>query len=158
MTLVEYSLLAASSLFVIVDPIATIPAFLAMTPHDSPEERVRTAKLATWIMALVLLLFAFTGNFLFRVLGITLPAFQMAASVVLLLVALDMLRARRSRVQETSEEKDARAAKEDVAITPWRCRCSLAQERSPRPSCSTIRRRGSPNKSRFVSALLVFRR
>ena len=45
-------------------------------------------------------------------------AFQMAGSIVLLLIALDMLRAQRSRVQETPEETDAGALKTDIAITP----------------------------------------
>jgi multiple antibiotic resistance protein len=55
---------------------------------------------------------------IFRFLGITLPAFQLAASMILLLIALDMLRAQRSRVQETTEETTAGAAKEDIAVTP----------------------------------------
>src|SRR5262245_18463014 len=42
----------------------------------------------------------------------------MGGSIVLLLVALEMLRAQRSRVHETAEETDAGAAKEDIAITP----------------------------------------
>src|ERR1043165_802660 len=46
------------------------------------------------------------------------PAFQFAASIVLLLVALDMLRAQRSRVQETHEETKAAVDKTDIAITP----------------------------------------
>jgi multiple antibiotic resistance protein len=46
MTLAEYILLALSSLFVIVDPIATVPAFVAMTPGATPEERSRIALLA----------------------------------------------------------------------------------------------------------------
>jgi multiple antibiotic resistance protein len=46
------------------------------------------------------------------------PAFQIAASIVLLLVALDMLRAQRSRVQETHEETRAGVEKTDIAITP----------------------------------------
>jgi multiple antibiotic resistance protein len=46
------------------------------------------------------------------------PVFQLAASVVLLLVALDMLRAQRSRVQETSEETAAGVAKTDIAVAP----------------------------------------
>jgi multiple antibiotic resistance protein len=118
MTLLEYTLLAFSSLFVIVDPIATVPAFLAMTPQDTPAQRIHVARLACGVMAGVLLVFAYTGQWIFRFLGITLPAFQMAGSVVLLLVALDMLRAQRSRVQETREETDAAAAKADIAITP----------------------------------------
>jgi multiple antibiotic resistance protein len=114
----HYALLAFGSLFVIVDPIATVPAFLAMTPRDTPEQRIRTARLASVVMAAVLLIFALAGKVIFKFLGITMPAFQIAASIVLLIVALDMLRAQRSRVQETSEETSAGAEKSDIAITP----------------------------------------
>ena len=118
MSLIEYSLLAASSLFVIVDPFAVIPAFIAMTPNDTPAERSRMAKIACLVVAGVLLGFGFAGKWIFQFLGITMPAFQIAASIVLLLVALDMLRAQRSRVQETSEETAAGAEKTDIAVTP----------------------------------------
>ena len=117
-TLTEYILLAASSLFVIVDPLATAPAFLAMTPDDTAAERLRTARIACLTLAVVLVLFSAAGDFVFRIFGITMPAFQMAASIVLLIIALDMLRVQRSRVQETGEEKRAGTEKEDVAITP----------------------------------------
>jgi multiple antibiotic resistance protein len=113
-----YILLAFSSLFVIMDPLATVPAFLAMTPHDSVEQRLRTARLACTVAAGILLAFALTGQFIFRVMGITMPAFQMAASIVLLQVSLDMLRAQRSRVKETNEETQAGADKTEIAITP----------------------------------------
>jgi len=118
MSMTEYIFLAASSLFVIVDPLATVPAFLAMTPTDTPEQRMRMARLACVVAAGVLLAFALAGKWIFKFLGITMPAFQLAASIVLLLVALDMLRAQRSRVQETSEETAAGAEKTDIAITP----------------------------------------
>ncbi len=118
MTLPGYILLAFSSLFVIVDPLAAVPAFIAMTPQDDPAQRIRMARLACCVMAGVLLVFAVSGQLIFKLLGITMPAFQLAASVVLLLVALDMLRARRSRVQETTEETAAGAEKTDIAVTP----------------------------------------
>ena len=118
MSLARYILLAASSLFVIVDPLAAVPAFLAMTPTDTPEQRIKMARLACWVAAGVLLAFAIAGKLIFRFLGITMPAFQLAASIVLLLVALDMLRAQRSRVQETSEETAAGTEKTDIAVTP----------------------------------------
>jgi multiple antibiotic resistance protein len=118
MSLAEYILLAASSLFVIVDPLATVPAFLAMTPADTPAQRIRMARLACGVAAGVLLAFAVAGKWIFKVLGITMPAFQLAASIVLLLVALDMLRAQRSRVKETSEETAAGVEKTDIAVTP----------------------------------------
>lgn len=118
MTTLQYSLLAFGSLFVIVDPLATIPAFLAMTPTDTPANRVRMARLACILAAVLLVTFALAGRLVFRFFGITSPAFQMAGSVVLFLVALDMLQAQRSRVHETPEETRAGAAKEDIAITP----------------------------------------
>ena len=118
MTLAEYILLASSSLFVIIDPLATVPAFLAMTPTDSPQARIKMAGLACWVSAGVLIAFSVAGKWIFKFLGITMPAFQIAASIVLLLVALDMLRAQRSRVHETSEETAAGAEKTDIAIAP----------------------------------------
>jgi multiple antibiotic resistance protein len=118
MNLPEYILMAVSSLFVIVDPLATVPAFLAMTPNDTPEQRIRTARLACCVAAGVLLVFSVAGQLVFKVMGITMPAFQIAASIVLLLVALDMLRAQRSRIQETREETRAGTEKTDIAVTP----------------------------------------
>jgi multiple antibiotic resistance protein len=118
MTLSEYSLLALSSLFVIVDPIAVVPAFIAMTPNDPPQTKLRTARLACCVGGGTLIVFAATGKVVFRVMGITLPAFQIAGSVLLLRIALDMLYARRSPAKETDEEVAAGAAKDDIAITP----------------------------------------
>src|SRR5829696_5987085 len=89
-----------------------------MTPDETPRERIRMARLACIIMVVVLLGFAVLGKRILSFLGIELPAFQIAGGIVLLLVALDMLRAQRSRVQETREETAAGAAKDDIAVTP----------------------------------------
>lgn len=114
----QYGLLAVGSLFVIVDPISTAPAFLAMTPQNTPAQRIQMARTACLVATVVLMLFAAAGRAIFHFLGITLPAFQIAASLVLFMVALDMLRAQRSRVQETREETEAAVGKEDISITP----------------------------------------
>ncbi len=118
MSLVEDVLLAVSSLFVIIDPIATVPAFLAMTPNDTPEHRSRTARMACQAAAVMLLIFAATGRWVFHFLGITIPALQIAGSIILLIIALDMLKAIRSKAQETHEEVEAGMAKAEIAITP----------------------------------------
>src|ERR1700677_147869 len=118
MTLGEYSLLAVTSIFVILDPIASVPAFIAMTPNDPPPDKLRMARLACWVAAGVLTLFAAAGNAIFKVMGITLPAFQIAGSILLLRIALDMLYARKSPARETDEELAPGAAKEVVGIYP----------------------------------------
>jgi multiple antibiotic resistance protein len=118
MTLVEYTVFAFSSLFVIIDPIATVPAFIAMTPQDTPPAKLRMAKIACLVAGGVLMLFAVAGKWIFKVLGITMPAFQIAGGVLLLRIALDMLYARRSEARQTDEEVAAGAAKDDIAISP----------------------------------------
>lgn len=118
MSLTEYSMLALSSMFVIVDPIAAVPTFLAITPTDSASSRVHTAAMACATAAIVLTVFGLVGQHLFRLLGITMPAFQIAGGIVLLMVAMDMLRARRTETRETPAETAEGASKADVAITP----------------------------------------
>jgi multiple antibiotic resistance protein len=118
MSLMEYLLLVFSSLFVIIDPIAAVPTFLVMTPHNTTRQRTRMAMVACIVAAVVLVGFAIVGQQLFKLLGITMPAFQIAGSVLLMLVALDMLRARRTEVKETLEETTAGMEKNDIAVTP----------------------------------------
>ena len=118
MTVTEYGVLAFSSLFVIVDPLATVPAFLAMTARYTLAQRLRMARVACLVAVMILGGFALGGRWLFSLLGITLAAVQVAGALVLLLVSLDMLRAQRSPVQETAAETAEGAAKDDIAITP----------------------------------------
>ena len=50
--------------------------------------------------------------------GITLPAFEIAGGVILLLIGIDMIEARRSPTQESSDETAEAASKEDAGIVP----------------------------------------
>jgi multiple antibiotic resistance protein len=118
MTLIEYTFLAFTSLFIVIDPIATAPVFIAMTETDTTAARIRMARLASLVAAGVLMLFALTGQGLFKVLGVTLPAFQIAGSLLLMRIALDMVYARRSDAKQTDEEVEAGVLKDDIAITP----------------------------------------
>ena len=118
MHLIEFTLLALSSLFAILDPIAVVPAFIIMTADDTPESKLRMARLACSVAAGVLMLFAAAGDLIFKIMGITLPAFELAGSILLLRIALDMLYAKRSAARETDEEVAEGAAKEDIAISP----------------------------------------
>jgi multiple antibiotic resistance protein len=117
-TLLEYSLFAFTSLFAIVDPIGTAPLFLAITPNDTAEARKRMALIACAVATGVLMLFALTGQWIFQFMGITLPAFQIAGSILLMRIALDMLYAQQARERTTDEEVAAGAAMDDIAITP----------------------------------------
>jgi multiple antibiotic resistance protein len=114
----QFSLVALSSIIFIVDPLAAIPSFLVMTTRDSEEKRRRMARQAAWTCFLVLSIFSLAGSLIFKLFSITLPAFKIAGGFVLLLVAVEMLQARRSGTQEVTEERLEGAEKEEIGVTP----------------------------------------
>jgi multiple antibiotic resistance protein len=80
--------------------------------------RKQMAWRAALTCVVVLSVFGTVGKYLFRLFGISLPAFKLAGGLLLLLVALDMLQARRSRTRETPEEQTDACCTEDVGIIP----------------------------------------
>jgi multiple antibiotic resistance protein len=117
MDLVPFALITFTSILFIVDPIAVIPTYLVITQHESPAQRRRTARRACIAAALLLIAFGLAGKFIFQIFGITMSAFRVAGGVILWIVAMDMLQAKRT-TQESAAEIEEGTAKEDVAITP----------------------------------------
>ena len=115
---VRFSLLALSSIFFLVDPFAALPTFLAVTAGQDPKKRVRTARKASLTAFVILTTFAIAGTYIFRIFGITLPAFEIAGGIILLLIGLDMLEAKRSPTQESPSDTQEATAKDDVGIVP----------------------------------------
>jgi len=115
---VRFSVLAVSSIFFLVDPFAAIPSFLAITAGVEAKRRARIAAKGALTCFLVLSTFALAGRVIFKMLGITLPAFEIAGGLILLLIGLDMLEARRSPTQETSGDTEEASHKEDAGIVP----------------------------------------
>jgi len=117
-TYVRFSLLALSSIFFLVDPFAAIPSFIAITSGIETVRRRRMAWKAALTCWIVLVAFALAGQFIFSLFGIKLPAFEIAGGLILLLIGIDMLEAKRSPTQESSHETEEAAAKEDAGIVP----------------------------------------
>jgi multiple antibiotic resistance protein len=116
--LLPHFLVSLSAVFFVVDPIGTVPIFLSMTAHDTREKVRRTAQRACIVACGVLLFFALFGGVIFQVLGVSLGAFRVAGGILLMVTALDMLRARTSETRSTPQEVSEGVAKEDVAIVP----------------------------------------
>ena len=97
---------------------AAIPSFLAITEGAELKRRKRMARKAALTCFIVLTSFALGGQLIFRMFGITLPAFEVAGGLILLLIGLDMLEAKRSPTQEALGDTEEAAAKEDAGIVP----------------------------------------
>ena len=115
---VRFAALALSSIFFLVDPFAAIGSFLAITAGADEARRKRMARKAALTCFVVLTSFALCGQLIFRMFGITLPAFEIAGGLILLLIGLDMLEAKRSATQETSDDTEEASHKEDAGIVP----------------------------------------
>jgi MarC family membrane protein len=115
---VSSALVALSAIFFVVDPVGVVPIFIAMTQGDSKEQLRDTARRASLVAAALLIFFALFGTFLFKFVGVSLSAFRVAGGIVLLITALDMLRARQSETRTSPEEAQEATGKEDVAIVP----------------------------------------
>jgi multiple antibiotic resistance protein len=113
----QFALVTFTSILFLVDPIAVVPTFLAITQGETVERRRATARRACLAAGILLIVFAAAGNLIFRAFGITLPAFRIAGGAILWLVAMDMLRGER-RTQESEAEIDEGIRKDDVALTP----------------------------------------
>lgn len=116
--LFTFGLVSFSAIFFVVDPLAVVPVFLAMTARESPEQKRATAARAARTLFITLSIFALAGGLIFRLFGISLGAFKIAGGVLLFLLAIDMMQARPSRTKTSPEEEAEGIEKEDVAIIP----------------------------------------
>jgi multiple antibiotic resistance protein len=116
--MLAFTLTAFSAVFSVVDPLGAVPVYLAMTGADSREHKRRTALRAALGMLVTLCLFAAAGTAILTFFGISLGALRIAGGVLLLLLSIDLLRARPSRQKLTPEEEQEGADKADISIFP----------------------------------------
>ncbi len=114
----EFAIISLSTVFFIVDPLGNIPVFLAITEGRSAEERKKIAYRASLATFLILVLFAFVGEWILRLLRVTISSFQIAGGILIFIIAISMLQARRSRTRSTPQEEHEPHEGEDVAIFP----------------------------------------
>ena len=106
----EFGLLAFSSLFAVVNPIAAAPVFVALTKGAEARGRRSIALRATVTALLAMLLFSLAGGAIFSFFHITVPAFQIAGGILFLMMAIKTL--------ESGDEREAEAPTGDPSVVP----------------------------------------
>lgn len=82
------------TLLVILDPIATVPIFLAVSYGLGWQDRMKVAVTSLGIAFVILTAFIFLGLEFLKVLSISTTSFQLAGSVIIFLLGLDMVTGR----------------------------------------------------------------
>ena len=77
--------------FAVIDPVGTLPVFIAVTTQHSEWQRRKIAILAVAVATGILMFFLLLGQYLLEAIGVPLSAFQVAGGIVLFLFALTMI-------------------------------------------------------------------
>lgn len=104
------------TLLFIIDPFAVVPVYMTLTERFGPESRAHIRKKAVLIASGILIVMAFTGMKFFELFGITLPAFQIAGGLLLLILGVSQLNADKSKVTPT--EQDEGLSRDDISVFP----------------------------------------
>ena len=114
--LLPFALLCFTSFFTLTNPLGTMPVFLTMTNGMNDHERKAIVRKATIVSFITLMVFTFSGQFLFKFFGISSNGFRIAGGFIIFKIGFDMLQARYSNAKLKEEEVKTYA--DDISITP----------------------------------------
>ncbi len=110
------ALLYFASFITILNPLGVMPVFMTMTAELSDKQRKQTATKAVFIAFVILLVFAFGGQLLFKFFGISVNGFRIVGGIIFFIIGYDMLHARFSKLKV--EDEMVKTYAEDISITP----------------------------------------
>ena len=114
--LLPFALLCFTSFFTLTNSLGTMPVFLTMTNGMNDHERKAIVRRATIVSFITLMVFTFSGQFLFKFFGISSNGFRIAGGFIIFKIGFDMLQARYSNAKLKEEEVKTYA--DDISITP----------------------------------------
>ena len=115
-TLLPFALLCLTSFFTLTNPLSITPIFLTMTDGFSDMERKSIVKRATIVSFITLVMFAVSGQLLFKFFGISTNGFRVVGGVIFFAIGWDMLQARITKVK--LKEDEIKTYAKDISITP----------------------------------------
>jgi len=105
-----------TSFFTLVNPLSTMPVFMTMTAQLTDKERNHTARKATLVAFFTILLFALSGQLLFKFFGISVNSFRIVGGIIFFIMGMDMLQARIGQVK--IKESEVKTYVNDISVTP----------------------------------------
>lgn len=113
---IAFGVLSFTSFFTLINPFGTMPIFMTMTAELDGHHRTKTAKKASIVSFITIVIFAYSGQLLFSFFGISVHSFRIVGGVIFFLMGMDMLQARLGKVKVNSAE--VKTYVDDISITP----------------------------------------
>jgi multiple antibiotic resistance protein len=115
----ELFISSLAALFSVVNPLGAVPVFLAMTPHYTKLERVRTSRATSVYFTLILLTFFFGGVMILSFFGISLNAMRIAGGLVILISGYSLMSGKFAEGRAINNQvKEEALEKEDISFSP----------------------------------------
>jgi len=106
-------------LFVAIDAVGIGPLFLSLTYGASTKQRYKIALRSSLIASIVLLIFAYGGQFFFNWIGVSLNSLKVAGGIILLIIAIEMLLdKRRIRREENASKALSEKTIDEITVFP----------------------------------------
>ena len=116
--LISFTLLAFSSVLIVVNPLAATLIFFSLTGDIDSSRRLIIARDACRYALIILLVFAILGGIILQLFGITVDAFRIGGGILLFGIGMEMVYAKTSRTKLTATEKYESMDAEDITVTP----------------------------------------
>lgn len=111
-----FGLLCFTSFFTLINPLGAMPVFMTMTMELGEEQRKKVARKASLVSFLIMIMFAISGDFLFRFFGISIDSLRIVGGIIFLIMGMDMLQARLVKIKV--KESEVKSYVNDISITP----------------------------------------
>lgn len=105
--------------FALMNPFANTAVFLGLTSDKTKEDRKKIAFKALFITFCIVVVFAITGQIIFHLFGITLPALKLTGGILIFIIGYQMLHGSSSKMHDPDKNKEEHADDaSDIAISP----------------------------------------
>ena len=104
--------------FAIMNPISNLPAYMALVADDSQKISRKIAFRSLLIAFVIVTDFIFSGDFIFKVFGITIVSFRIAGGILVAVIGYHMINGNHSPSYKGMEQQAVNSDPMSVAISP----------------------------------------
>lgn len=109
---------AFMSFFAIMNPISNLPAYMALVADDSQKISRKTAFKSLLIAFIIVTVFVFSGDLIFKVFGITIVSFRIAGGILVAVIGYHMINGNHSPSYKGMEQQAVNSDPMSIAISP----------------------------------------
>ena len=104
--------------FAIMNPISNLPAYMALVADDSQKISRKIAFRSLLIAFVIITVFIFSGEFIFKVFGITIVSFRIAGGILVAVIGYHMINGNHSPSYKGMEQQAVNSDPMSIAISP----------------------------------------